>query len=79
MPTLQRDGLRAAYAMYDGQVAFPERIVIETLRDYIDAGGTALSHTAATAIVSPGGVLRALTLRDECSGVDGRRRQRRSP
>ena len=68
MPTMQRDGLSAAYAMYDGQVEFPERIVIETLREFIDAGGTARNHTAATSLVSPGGVLRGIMLRDECSG-----------
>ena len=31
VPNLNRDGLRAAYTFSDAQVAFPERIVIETL------------------------------------------------
>jgi glycerol-3-phosphate dehydrogenase len=65
---LSTDGLRAVYAMYDGQVEFPERIVIETLRAFLDAEGTAMNHTAAAGLVSPGGALRAMTLRDECSG-----------
>jgi glycerol-3-phosphate dehydrogenase len=67
-PGLNTDGLRAIYAMYDGQVEFPERIVIETLRAFVDAGGVAMNHTAASGIVSPGGTIRALTLRDACSG-----------
>ncbi len=67
-PGLSRQGLRGVYAMYDGQVEFPERIVIETLRAFLDAGGTAMNHGTAAGIVSPGGVLRGLALRDECSG-----------
>jgi glycerol-3-phosphate dehydrogenase len=67
-PGLSRDGLRAAYTMYDAQVEFPERLVIESLRDFIDAGGTAMNHAAAERIVSPGGMLRGLVLRDACSG-----------
>jgi glycerol-3-phosphate dehydrogenase len=69
-PGLSRDGLRAAYTMYDAQVEFPERLVIESLRDFINDGGTAMNHAVAERIISPGGLLRGLVLRDElCSDV----------
>lgn len=66
-PGLNPDGLRSAYLMHDAQLEFPERLVIETIRDFIDAGGVAMNHTSAVRIISPGGVLRALALRDELS------------
>jgi glycerol-3-phosphate dehydrogenase len=65
-PHLRRDGLRAAYTFYDAQVEFPERLVIETVRQMIDAGGTALNHVAASRLLSPGGTVRGVVLRDEC-------------
>ena len=67
-PNLNRDGLRAAYTFSDAQVAFPERVVIETLRAFLAAGGTAINHAAVTGIVSPGNVLRALAVHEQCSG-----------
>ncbi len=67
-PGLSRDGLRAAFTFYDAQVEFPERLVIESVRDFIEAGGVALNHTTAKRIVSPGGVLRGLVLHDERTG-----------
>jgi glycerol-3-phosphate dehydrogenase len=65
-PGLNRDGLSATFLMSDAQVEFPERLVIEAVRDFTDAGGVALNHVAATHILSPGGVLRSVTLRDSC-------------
>ncbi len=67
-PGLSRDGLLAAFTFYDAQVEFPERLVIESVRDFIEAGGVALNHTTAMRIVSPGGVLRGIVLRDERTG-----------
>jgi glycerol-3-phosphate dehydrogenase len=64
-PGLSRIRLRGAYVMQDAQVEFPERLVIESVRDFIDAGGVAMNHTSAVRIISPGGVLRGLVLRDE--------------
>jgi glycerol-3-phosphate dehydrogenase len=61
-PGLSRDGLRAAYLMSDAQVEFPERLVIEAVRDLVDAGGVALNHTAAVRLISPGGRLRSIVL-----------------
>jgi glycerol-3-phosphate dehydrogenase len=69
-PGLNRDGLRAAFTMHDAQVEFPERLVIESVRDFIDAGGVALNHVEAVRIVSPGGALRGIVLRDACGGGD---------
>ncbi len=65
-PGLNRHGLRAAYTFYDAQVEFPERLVIEAVRDLTDAGGVALNHVACTRLLSSGHVLRGLELRDEC-------------
>ena len=81
-PGLSRDGLRAAYTFYDAQVEFPERLVIEAVRDLIDAGGVALNHVACTRLLSSGHVLRGIELREECGRAHGRgggarRRQRR--
>ncbi len=67
-PGLNRDGLSAAFTMYDAQVEFPERLVAESVRDFTDAGGVALNHTAAIRLISPGGVVHGVVLRDECSG-----------
>jgi glycerol-3-phosphate dehydrogenase len=67
-PGLSRDGLTAAFTMYDAQVEFPERLVAESVRDLDDAGGLALNHVAAVKLISPGGVLRGVMLRDACSG-----------
>ncbi len=64
-PGLSRDGLTAAFTMYDAQVEFPERLVAESVRDFCDAGGVAINHVAAVRLLSPGGVLRGLALRDE--------------
>lgn len=67
-PAINRRGLRAAYEYSDAQVEFPERLVIEAVRDFADAGGVALNHTEVLrpGIVSPGGTMRALRLRDAC-------------
>ncbi len=65
-PQIRQDDLRAAYTFYDAQVEFPERLVIETVRDLIDAGGTALNHVVAERLLSPGGIVRGLGLHDEC-------------
>jgi len=62
-PGLSRDGLRAAYLMSDAQVEFPERLVIEAVRDLVDARGVALNHTEAVRFVSPGGKLRSVVVR----------------
>ncbi len=67
-PGLSRDGLRAAFTFYDAQVEFPERLVAESVRDMTDAGGVAMNHTVCEHLMSPGGVLRALALRDELTG-----------
>lgn len=65
-PGLRREGLRAAFTFSDAQVEFPERLVIESVRDLIDAGGIALNHVSADALLAPGGVLRGLRLRETC-------------
>ena len=67
-PAIERDGLSAAYTMSDAQVEFPERLVIQSVREMTDAGGVALNHAEAVKLISPGGVLRGLVVRDACSG-----------
>jgi glycerol-3-phosphate dehydrogenase len=69
-PALRTDRLRAAYTFYDAQVEFPERLVVETVRDFADAGGVALNHVAVAGVTSPGGRLRGLLLRDERTGAE---------
>ncbi|HEX5479031.1 MAG TPA: glycerol-3-phosphate dehydrogenase/oxidase [Dehalococcoidia bacterium] len=65
-PNLERDGLRAAYTFSDAQVEFPERLVVESVRDFTEAGGIALNHTSAVDIVAPGHKLRGVRLRETC-------------
>ena len=67
-PRLNRDRLRAAFTFSDAQVEFPERLVIDAVRDFTGAGGVALNHIACTRLLSPGHLLRGVELRDECSG-----------
>jgi glycerol-3-phosphate dehydrogenase len=67
-PCLNRDNLRAAYLMSDAQVEFPERLVIEAVRDLVEAGGVALNHVVATGIVSPGHRLKAVVVREALAG-----------
>jgi glycerol-3-phosphate dehydrogenase len=69
-PGLNTAGLRAAYSFFDAQVEFPERLTVETVLDLIDAAGTAMNHASATGILSPGGMLRGVRVRDECSGEE---------
>ena len=64
-PGLNRDGLRAAFLMSDAQVEFPERLVAEAVRDFVDAGGVALNHASVIGMTSPGHRLRAVLVRDE--------------
>ncbi|MDE3095410.1 MAG: glycerol-3-phosphate dehydrogenase/oxidase [Chloroflexota bacterium] len=65
-PGLRREGLRAAFTFSDAQAEFPERLVVEAVRDFVDAGGVALNHVAADALLAPGGILRGLRLRATC-------------
>jgi glycerol-3-phosphate dehydrogenase len=51
--------------MSDAQVEFPERLVAEAVREFVDAGGVALNHVSAVWIASPGHKLRGLLVRDE--------------
>ena len=70
-PGLNRDGLRGAYVMYDAQVEFPERLVIESVREFTDAGGVALNHVAAT-----GSFRRAACCGASCCGTPARAKPR---
>jgi glycerol-3-phosphate dehydrogenase len=73
LPSLNRDGLQAAYLMSDAQVEFPERLVAEAVRDLTDAGGVALNHAEITGFMSPGGRLGGVLVRDVLN--DGSRGQ----
>lgn len=68
-PSLNRDGLTSAFLMSDAQVEFPERLVAESVREFVDAGGIALNHACAVGIASPGHKLRGLLVRDELGGA----------
>ncbi|MBI5288058.1 MAG: glycerol-3-phosphate dehydrogenase/oxidase [Chloroflexi bacterium] len=70
-PGLNRDGLRAVYLMSDAQVEFPERLVAEAVREFVEAGGVALNHASVAGMVSPGHKLRAILVRDELDARDG--------
>jgi len=65
-PGLRREGLRAAYTFSDAQVEFPERLVVETVREFVEAGGVALNHVRADGLLAPGHVLRGVRLRAAC-------------
>jgi glycerol-3-phosphate dehydrogenase len=64
-PGLNREELTSVFLMSDAQVEFPERLVAEAVREFVDAGGVALNHASAVGIASPGHKLRGLLVRDE--------------
>ena len=55
MPGLSRDGLVAGAAYFDAQCAFPERLVVENVRDAVDHGAVLMTYTEVTRIRVEGG------------------------
>ena len=48
LPALNADGLVGAAYYYDGQVTFPERLVVENLKCAIEQGARLMTHTRVT-------------------------------
>ena len=57
MPGLRRDGLVAGASYYDAQVAYPERIVVELVRDAVANGAKLVTYTRVTRIASERGAV----------------------
>ena len=69
-PGLRRAGLRAAFRYYDCQVAYPERLCLQTLQEARLAGATAVSRATAVAPLLDGhGRICGARVRDEESGA----------
>ena len=50
MPGLNPDGLVGGASYYDAQVRYPERLVVENVRDAVANGAAVLTHTRVTAV-----------------------------
>jgi glycerol-3-phosphate dehydrogenase len=50
LPGLARDGLLGAAYYYDAQISFPERLIVELVRDAVAHGATLRTHTRVTRI-----------------------------
>jgi glycerol-3-phosphate dehydrogenase len=69
-PGLRRAGLRAAFRYYDCQVAYPERLCLQTLQEARLAGAAAISRaTVVTPLVDGRGRICGARVRDEESGA----------
>ena len=58
LPGLNSDGLQGGAFYFDGQVTFPERLVVENLRDAIDQGTELATYTLATRLIVERGRVR---------------------
>jgi glycerol-3-phosphate dehydrogenase len=50
LPGLNPDGLLGGASYYDAQVRFPERLVVENMRDAVDHGAALLTYTRVTRV-----------------------------
>lgn len=67
-PALRRDGLRAAFAYWDSQVALPERLCVENVLRAADAGAVTLTYTRADHLLAVDGKTAGIAATDERSG-----------
>ena len=65
LPGLRSDGLLGGATYYDAQIAYPERLVLENVRDAVDQGATLVTYAQVT---------RILLERGAASGVEWRTR-----
>ncbi len=68
---LDAPGLKAAFLYYDGQVNFPERLVMETLADARRHGVFAFNHCELLSFVTEDRTVRGARLRDTLTGEEG--------
>lgn len=68
-PGVRTDGLRGSAVWTDGSMVSPQRILIEMLRWVTAAGGSALNYVAAEGLVTRGGRVQAVRVRDEVTGT----------
>jgi len=73
LPGLNREGLLGGAFYFDAQVAFPERIVVENLRDAIDQGAELATYTQATSLIVERGQIQGLRWRTR-AGQEGEAR-----
>ena len=70
LPGLGLDGLEGAVRYYDGQVIYPERLVLETALDAQRHGADVLNHTEVTEILVEDGAARGVLVHDTESGEE---------
>ncbi len=73
LPGLNSEGLAGAAFYVDGQVTFPERLVVENLRDAIDQGAALATYTQATNFRVEHGQVQGVYWRDR-AGQEGEAR-----
>ncbi|MGM7421805.1 FAD-dependent oxidoreductase [Cellulosimicrobium sp. CpK407] len=64
LPGLGLDGLDGAVRYYDGQVVYPERLVLETVLDACRHGADVLNHAEVTEILVEDGAARGVRVHD---------------
>ena len=70
LPGLDAQGLVGGAFYYDAQVSFPERLVVENLKDAIDAGAELATYTRVTKLLTEGRRVRGVRWQDR-SGSAG--------
>jgi glycerol-3-phosphate dehydrogenase len=73
LPSLNSEGLLGGAFYFDGQVTFPERLVVENLRDATDHGAELATYTQATSFIVERGRVRGLRWRNRM-GQEGEAR-----
>ena len=69
-PALRRSGLTAAFRYYDCQIAYPERLCLQTLQEARQMGAEAVSRAAVTELqFGENGAVRGVIVRDEELGA----------
>jgi glycerol-3-phosphate dehydrogenase len=64
-PALRARGLTAAFTYSDSQIAFPERLCIQTLLEAAEAGAVCLNRAEVTGIQRHNGRVAGVTVRDD--------------
>ncbi len=67
-PGLRAEGLRAAFQYSDSQVAYPERLCIQTLLEASEAGAVCLNRAEVVSVLRQSGQVTGVGVRDHLCG-----------
>jgi len=69
-PGLNSNGLRGALKYYDGQVAYAERLVLETLMSAAEAGADVMNYAAVLGVIVENGRAVGIRVHDEAKDAN---------